>query len=246
MSRLTSTIHRWSRDQWLRGRHLLEWLRGRELWLRPEIRCRKLSLGQGGGQWCVCPEAIRHGGVAYTVGVGEDISFDLELVGRCGLEVHAFDPTPLSAQWLARQTTPEQFHFHPWGLAGYDGQAEFSLPLSHGVSFTTLKAIQSKMSARGEVRRLKSIMDTLGHERLEILKMDIEGAEYEVIPDIVDLANQIGQVLIEFHHRLLPVSNGLQRTKQALEALGRAGFRIFYVSPFGLEYSLLRVGADKR
>ena len=37
--------------------------------------------------------------------------------------------------------------------------------------------------------------------RIDILKMDIEGAEYDVIDDIINSPVPIAQVLIEFHHR---------------------------------------------
>ena len=48
---------------------------------------------------------------------------------------------------------------------------------------------------------LSTILEKLGHNRIDILKMDIEGAEYEVIEDIISSTVPIQQVLIEFHHR---------------------------------------------
>jgi len=32
--------------------------------------------------------------VVYSLGIGEDISFDLALIEKYGARVHAFDPTP--------------------------------------------------------------------------------------------------------------------------------------------------------
>jgi FkbM family methyltransferase len=52
-----------------------------------------------------------------------------------------------------------------------------------------------------EVRRLQTIFQSLGHKHVDVLKMDIEGSEYEVIDDLCDLHLRIDQVLVEFHHR---------------------------------------------
>jgi FkbM family methyltransferase len=175
--------------------------------------------------------------------VGYDISFDLALIEQYGVELHAFDPTPLSLNWIRRQTTPSRFNFHPYGIASYDGRAGFHLPTHHGVSFTTLPNIESKMSAEGDVFRFKTILKLLGHDRVSIIKLDIEGAEYDVIPDLLQEfgdAHRPDQLLVEFHHRLLRSQDGLRQTRWALDLIKEAGFSLFYVSPRGLEYSFIK------
>jgi Methyltransferase FkbM domain len=47
------------------------------------------------------------------------------------------------------------------------------------------------------VKRLATIMKELGHTRLDVLKMDIEGDEYDVLRDIADIP--IRQILVEMH-----------------------------------------------
>ena len=59
------------------------------------------------------------------------------------------------------------------------------------------------------MRRVATLMRDLGHERLDVLKMDIEGAEYEVVADVLASGIDIGQLLIEFHHRFSNV--GIER-----------------------------------
>jgi hypothetical protein len=67
--------------------------------------------------------------------------------------------------------------------------------------------------------------------------MDIEGAEYEVLADMLAQRTDVKQLLVEFHHRWPHI--GVEKTKQAIRALNEAGYRIFSVSPSGAEYSLL-------
>ena len=237
-------MRRFREDQELRGQHLLEYLRGKEIWVRPQVRCRKMLLGDGDGEWCICPDLVKPDSVVYSFGVGMDISFDRALMKQFGVEIHAFDPTPVAMDWIAKQENLTGFHFHPFGLADHDGVVEFALPTKFKVSFTMLTDVPSSTSAQGEVCRLGTILDRLGHDRLNLIKIDIEGAEYDVIPDLVELAPRIDQLLLEFHHRFLTGPSGLERTRAALKSLKKAGFGLFNVSPRGLEYSFVRV--DRR
>ena len=71
--------------------------------------------------------------------------------------------------------------------------------------------------------------------------MDIEGAEYEVIDDIVHSPVPIYQVLIEFHHRFEGI--GIGRTKEAITKLNGTGYKIFNVSATGEEISFIKTGS---
>jgi FkbM family methyltransferase len=172
------------------------------------------------------------------VGVGEDISFDLELIRRFGVTVHAFDPTPRSIAWVRGRARPEQFIFHPYGIAAQDGFRQFTPPLdpSH-VSHTVLKRHSPWEAIEVPVCRLSTIMRDLGHASIDLLKMDIEGAEYEVIADLVDSGIDVRQLLVEFHHRWPEV--GIAKTKSVIQSLNAAGYQIFNVSASGEEYGFL-------
>jgi FkbM family methyltransferase len=89
------------------------------------------------------------------------------------------------------------------------------------------------------VHRLATVLEKLGHDRIDILKMDIEGAEYEVIEDILNSPLPISQILIEFHHRFTDI--GIGKTRSAVSRLNEAGYRIFNVSASGEEISFIQV-----
>jgi hypothetical protein len=72
-------------------------------------------------------------------------------------------------------------------------------------------------------------MKLQGHDRVDVLKMDIEGAEYAVIEDIVREKIPVKQMLVEFHHRLSSV--GTEKTRKALTQLMDSGMKISYVCP---------------
>ena len=82
-------------------------------------------------------------------------------------------------------------------------------------------------------------MPQLGHERIDVLKMDIEGAEYDVLPDILSSGLVVDQILVEFHHRL--VVDGAAKTQDAVRLLRAHGYAPFAVSPGAEEVSFIRV-----
>jgi FkbM family methyltransferase len=207
---------------------------------RVQLKRHMEKFGSEYGGYCLDASMIDTGAVVYSLGIGEDISFDLSLVERFGVNVDAFDPTPKVQSWLAAQFLPPQFHFHPTGIAGHDGEETFFLPPREDwVSHSVIPARQyARDSVRLPVLKLSTAMRLQGHDRIDILKMDIEGAEYEVIEDIVRERIPVTQLLIEFHHRLSSV--GTKRTKRALALLEGYGMGISYVCPRREIFTLAR------
>jgi len=222
-----------------RGKRLINYIAGRDVWSKPEVNVSSLRLGSIYGGWTICTEVgLGLNSVVFSVGVGEDISFDLSLIQKFGCKVLAFDPTPRSIDWLKTQNLPHQFQFFPWGLSGTDGLASFSAPANaRHVSYSSVALKGSTVQC--EVFRLSTLMRKVGHERIDLLKMDIEGSEYTVIEDILTDNVRPRQLLTEFHHGMYGIAR--EKTAIALERLNTMGYRIFSISPNGREYSFVLV-----
>jgi FkbM family methyltransferase len=194
-----------------------------------------------GGYW-LAPSLMKPDAVIYSVGIGEDISFDRSLIEHFGVEIEAFDPTPKVKEWLASQTLPKQFHFHAMGIADSDGDAVFHLPPRNDwVSHSIISARQySRETASFPVVRLGTAMERLGHSRIDVLKMDIEGAEYGVIEDLVRTQIPVGQLLVEFHHRLSAFGTG--DTRRAILLLEGNGMKIGHVCPRMEVFTFIQTG----
>jgi FkbM family methyltransferase len=198
---------------------------------RVEVRRNLHCVGSNYGGYLVDPSIVPPDPVIYSLGVGKDISFDLSLIEQYSFTVHAFDPTPEVRHWLESQSIPEQFRFHPVGIADLDGEADFHLPPRPDFISHSIVAAQqySNNSIRLPVMTLSAVLRTLGHKHIDILKMDIEGAEYGVLADLIREKIRVGQILVEFHHRLS--STGIEKTRSAISALNEYGMRICYICP---------------
>jgi FkbM family methyltransferase len=203
--------------RWLRS------LRGADVFQPRQHRAPRLHLGEPpGARWCVYPGGLSRESVVYSFGIGRDLSFERALIERFGLTVHAFDPTPPAVEWVSTQRLPAGLFVHPVGLADYDGSARFAPPgRPDRCSFSMLTASPSGEAVEAPVRRLITLMAELGHPRLDLLKMDIEGAEYRVLADVLRSSIRPGQILVEFHHRWRQI--GPRATREAIRLLnGRA------------------------
>lgn len=239
MRRVVMKLRRWLAGEGSLAQPSTE--RGRRLH-EPQVVCPTAFCGAGDyGGWMLCPDGLSSQSIVYSFGVGEDASFDLDVIRRYGVQVYAFDPTPRSIQWVKEQDWPVEFRFYPYGIAATDGAATFHPPENpEYVSHTIVdQPTTAGRAIEVEMRRLRTIADTLSHERIDILKMDIEGAEYEVIEDITGTASvEIGQILVEFHHFFANIA--VEQTRAAVDRLNAFGYQIFHVSSSGKEYSFIR------
>jgi FkbM family methyltransferase len=231
-----------------RGRCIARALVGRDVYRRPQLRARKELLGgrpvDGYGAWTICPEGLTSKSIVYSIGVGDDISFEISLIQEFALPaVFAFDPTPTSISWLSRQRVPNELKLFEYAISDYDGTARFfphDNPVCVAHSLIPREATAAQ-AVEVQVRSLPTVMAELGHSRIDLLKMDIEGAEYDVIDTLVSQNIEVHQLLVDFHH-LDRFTAGMSpaRTKDAIRKLNRAGLKIFNVTPSGQEYSFIR------
>jgi FkbM family methyltransferase len=198
-------------------------------------------LGTGSGAWTACVEPLDETSVVYSFGVGTDISFDLDVNRRTGARVHLFDPTPRSIEWMRAQELPPGIVFHEYGIGAHDGTIVFHPPRrSTSSHFSPVRRYrdEGESPVSAPVYRLGTIAQRLGHDRISLLKMDIEGGEYDVIEDLVQCPVAVDQLLVEFHHAYATIP--LSRTVESLSMLSSAGFECFHISERTYEFSFLR------
>ena len=166
---------------------------------------RLCSLGEKstGCSWTFCPEGLGPESVIYSGGVGKDITFEHELVKQFGCVVHLLDPSPtgLETMKLPENQIPP-LRFFPLGLAGRCGTLRFAPPFypEEGSWFSNNDA----GGIEAECVDVATLLKRNRHDHIDLLKLDIEGAEYDVIDHLLNARVPVRQILVEFHHGLLP------------------------------------------
>jgi FkbM family methyltransferase len=203
---------------------------------RTEIEVEVARFGTDYGGWDICPSLLGPGSVVYSLGVGEDVSFDLALIAELGVQVFAFDPTPKAVRWIDEHDVPGQLAFFPLGVAAHDGVARFTPPLNPDYASYRIDDTPGEEAITLPVRRLGTIMSDLGHTRLDLVKMDIEGAEFAVVRDMLSSRIEVDQLVVEVHPPQGRVFGPIWRLVRSLR---RGGFRLFWVSDRLCELSFL-------
>jgi len=180
-----------------------------------------IELGSPSGGWTLPAGLIEPSWLCYSVGAGADISFDLELISRYGIRVRAFDAVEDYVRLAAEQAGGDpRFSAHHAAIATSDGPLLMQVThdaQSGSVSSAGLYESHDYIELPG--RSLRSLMSELGDDRIDLLKLDIEGGEYEVIPTLDLRALGVKIFAIQLHH------TGSVRQARGLIALVRgAGF----------------------
>lgn len=200
---LAAVAHRAAAVAWLfwrRGnKELVRW--GLPLFKRAErLDIQLETLGSAYGGWTIPSGLLRSDWVCYCVGVGCDATFDLALRERAACEVHCFDPTPRAINYMTDlDAEGKGLHFHTWGLWTSDTTLRFFAPADkRKTSHSVLDLNGTGEFFEAECLSLNTIMSRLGHQRVDLLKMDIEGAWRPVVEQYAAERVAIPVLCVEF------------------------------------------------
>lgn len=153
--------------------------------VRVKPRADMVRLGTSYGGWWVPRDLVNGDSVCYLVGLGEDASFDLKLAEEFGCDVWSMDPTPRSITFAATINEPK-FRFLPIGVFSSETTMKFYAPKDPTHVSHSIDNVQGTTDFfEAECKTLRTIMSELGHDRIDLLKMNIEGAEVAVIDDML-------------------------------------------------------------
>ena len=152
--------------------------------------------------------------VVYGMGIADDSSFEAKMAQHC--EVHAFD---CSVEVESPAVSGKPFTFHQLCIG------------DKPVKSTTAYMNQAR---EYQYSSLAETMASLGHTELDVLKFDIEGAEWSLIEQhILSNGTRPAQLMFELHSfcanpRYLPPFLTEGRNKAAVNRLFSALFDIGY------------------
>lgn len=210
------------------------------------IRIHRVPLrefGEGPGKWRVPARAVcTPGARVLSAGVGLDATFDLALA-EAGAEVVMLDPTPGVREYAEAVASGRSgLRFWPVGVWETPGPRLFHAPRRADHISHSITALQGERPAfTAECRTLEELTDDLGWDRLELLKLDIEGAEYAVLDRwLAQPRPPLRALCVEFDETHTPQDPLWRaRIRARTKRLQAAGFRLVGVAGKG-NYTFLQ------
>ncbi len=195
-------------------------------WVKPKTNMLELQrLGTDYGGWTVPVEFLNEGSICYCIGVGLDASFDFALADMFKCKVFSFDPIPKAIAYMESQHYDRKhLKFMPIGVWDGNTQLRFYSPANNKeTSHSVFDLHGTGKYFTAECRKLSTIMQDLGHDHIDLLKLDIEGAWRKVIQNIVDERIDISILCVE-----LDSPTSLARVLQVIHMLGGIGFDLVH------------------
>lgn len=188
-------------------------------------------LGSPNGGFYIDTLALQPDDFVLSFGVGTDVSFDLQLIEKTQCKVFGFDPTPKSIEWIKGQTLNPQYSFFPYGIAIETGEVRFFLPKNENHvsgSLMPLDYVDTHTAVDVPVKSMHDIVKEVNPLKVKAVKMDIEGAEYVVMPSVLMALPNLKQVAVEIHERF--VADGVAKTQKMIAELEHYGFELAGIS----------------
>ena len=151
-------------------------------------------------------------------------------------DVHAFDPTPRAVEYVRSKTADNpKYHFQEIGLWDHEGTLEFFAPEnSNHVSHSLVNLQKTTDCIEVKVKRLSTLMDQHRHKKIDLLKLDIEGAEYKVLDSIIDDKIDIRILCVEFDEYFHQINKYYKsRIRYHVNCLLEYGFKLVHAANNG-------------
>jgi len=126
-------------------------------------------------------------------------------------DIHVFEPIASNLAILRRNATGPRVHVHEFGLGSEDGEFEFAIPLKDqsnegGYSRFGDRPVAGSRTVKGRVRRTAQVLAELGVDAIDLIKIDTEGAEFDILTSIPEaVLAKVSWIYGELHSNNLDV-----------------------------------------
>jgi len=178
-------------------------------------------LGTQYGGWVIDLDDISDGDTIISGGVGEDISFEEELLKLKDVKIICVDPTSKSHEFMETKNNPKiKLIKKAIESDDVDTITMYKNTNPNYVSESSSNNHDMVGVDSYEVETI-SIKELVNEYTPKLIKIDIEGSEYNVYKDCLG----VNQICIEFHHHCID-NIGFDKTQEVIDFFTSNGYGI--------------------
>lgn len=142
--------------------------------------------------------------------------FAAQIFAKYGATVHIFEPVPsLYARCVERFADNPKIISHCYGLS--DTAGSFPISVSENES-SFINRSDNQETVIAEVKPVAETFDALGFRTIDLLKINIEGGEYKVLPACIESGwiTKISNLQVQFHNFVKDADEQRDRIRDSL------------------------------
>ena len=221
-------------------------------------------LGTNYGGWYVPKNMeLNENSIIYSGGVGEDISFDIKIQEKYKCNIFLIDPTEKALihfnevkeyykngrQFLGniqkdyiqsiQNNKPDFSKFYYFNIGLWNCHDKLKFYKQNNKNYVSQSLIENMFTQEYDevnVTTIKALMEEKKHKTIDLLKLDIEGAEIEVIQQMLDDKIFPKYILIEFDLFLKKKDPGNKKTNDLISRLLSLNYIILINDNFNITF----------
>tara|TARA_X000000950_G_scaffold134432_1_gene167381 strand:- start:20 stop:706 length:687 start_codon:yes stop_codon:yes gene_type:complete len=221
-------------------------------------------LGTNYGGWYVPKNMeLNENSIIYSGGVGEDISFDIKIQEKYKCNIFLIDPTEKALihfnevkeyykngrQFLGniqkdyiqsiQNNKPDFSKFYYFNIGLWNCHDKLKFYKQNNKNYVSQSLIENMFTQEYDevnVTTIKALMEEKKHKTIDLLKLDIEGAEIEVIQQMLDDKIFPKYILIEFDLFLKKKDPNNKKTNDLISRLLSLNYIILINDNFNITF----------
>jgi len=165
--------------------------------------------------------------IVFDIGANIGL-FSYYAVCKGAKEVHAFEPSPEIAEVITNNFRFDNLRLIQSAVCDKDGEIEFNINPESSINSSIQAIGNESYQVKLPALKLSTYIKQNSIEKIDYLKIDCEGSEYDIIQDIPTsfLTNNVKKIALEYHQN----TNG--KLQKLIDKLKECGFSIrFEFSP---------------
>lgn len=166
--------------------------------------------GSNWGGWTINSSLVRDGDLILSGGIADDTSFEASMLKRFKVKFIGIDPTEEAQRHVSKHSGElrSNFVFLNVAIAGQDCD--------------TFTPCDSR-----KLYKSRCLGNLINDNDFSLIKLDIEGGEYEALESITDYKN-VKQIAVEFHHWVPAYGKTISQTYNSISKLKKDGFKLVF------------------